>query len=116
MIGFASWHRGQETGDSATLEVVDLLALRGDAYGALWHVLGSFGSVVGQVRLCTSGHDVARLSLPSAHWKAVDREPYMLRVHDVPARSPAATGRWTATSRSPSPAITSGRPMGPGAW
>jgi len=84
VIGFASWHRGQETGDSATLEVVDLLALRGDAYGALWHVLGSCGSVVGQVRLCTSGHDVARLSLPSAHWKAVEREPYMLRVHDVP--------------------------------
>lgn len=84
VIGFASWHRGQETGDSATLEVVDLLALRGDAYGALWHVLGSFGSVVGQVRLCTSGHDVARLWLPSAHWKAVEREPYMLRVHDVP--------------------------------
>jgi predicted acetyltransferase len=84
VIGFASWHRGQETGDSATLEVVDLLAIRGDAYGALWHVLGSFGSVVGQVRLCTSGHDVARLSLPSAHWKAVEREPYMLRVHDVP--------------------------------
>ena len=84
VIGFASWDRGQETGDSATLEVVDLLALRGDAYGALWHVLGSFGSVVGQVRLCTSGHDVARLSLPSAHWKVVAREPYMLRVHDVP--------------------------------
>ena len=84
VIGFASWHRGQETGDSATLEVFDLLALRGDAYGALWHVLGSFGSVVGQVRLSTSGHDVARLSLPSAHWKAVEREPYMLRVHDVP--------------------------------
>ena len=84
VIGFASWHRGQETGDSATLEVVDLLALSGDAYRALWHVLGSFGSVVGQVRLCTSGHDVARLSLPSAHWKAVEREPYMLRVHDVP--------------------------------
>ena len=84
VIGFASWHRGQETGDSATLEVVDLLALRGDAYGALWHVLGSFGSVVGHVRLCTSGHDLARLSLPSAHWKAVEREPYMLRVHDVP--------------------------------
>ena len=84
VIGFASWDRGQETGDSATLEVVDLLALSGDAYGALWRVLGSFGSVVGQVRLCTSGHDVARLWLPSAHWKVVEREPYMLRVHDVP--------------------------------
>jgi predicted acetyltransferase len=84
VLGFASWRRGQGSGDSSTLEVFDLLALSGDAYGALWHVLGSFGSVVGQVRLCTSGHDVARLSLPSAHWKAVEREPYMLRVHDVP--------------------------------
>jgi predicted acetyltransferase len=84
VIGFASWRRGQGSGDSATLEVHDLLALSGDAYGALWHVLGSFGSVVGQVRLCTSGHDVARLWLPSAHWKVVEQEPYMLRVHDVP--------------------------------
>ena len=47
-------------------------------------MLGSFGSVVGQVRVCTSGHDVARLSLPSAHWTVKAREPYMLRVHDVP--------------------------------
>src|SRR3954447_5039837 len=54
VIGFASWRRGEGNGDSATLEVVDLLALSGDAYGALWRVLGSFGSVVGQVRLCTS--------------------------------------------------------------
>ena len=84
VTGFASWRRGQGSGDSSTLEVYDLLALSGDAYGALWHVLGSFGSVVGQVRLCTTGHDVARLSLPSAPWKAVEREPYMLRVHDVP--------------------------------
>ena len=84
VIGFASWRRGQGSGDHATLEVSDLLALSGDAYRALWHVLGSFGTVVGQVRLHTSGHDVARLSLPSAHWKAVEREPYMLRVHDVP--------------------------------
>src|SRR3954462_13746697 len=57
VIGFASWRRGQGSGDSATLEVFDLLALRGDAYGALWRMLGSFGSVVGPVRLCTSGHD-----------------------------------------------------------
>src|SRR5215212_4177603 len=84
VIGFASWRRGQGSGDSSTLEVYDLLALSGDAYRALWHVLGSFGTVVDQVRLHTSGHDVARLSLPSAHWKAVEREPYMLRVHDVP--------------------------------
>jgi predicted acetyltransferase len=84
VVGFASWRRGRGSGDSTTLEVIDLLALSGDAYRALWRVLGSFGSVVGQVRLCTSGHDVARLWLPSAHWKVVEREPYMLRVHDVP--------------------------------
>jgi len=94
VVGFASWWRGRGSGDSTTLEVSDLLALSGDAYRALWRVLGSFGSVVGHVRLCTSGHDVARLSLPSAHWKAVEREPYMLRVHDVPG---AFAGRnWPA--------------------
>jgi predicted acetyltransferase len=90
VVGFASWRRGRGSGDSSTLEVFDLLALSGDAYGALWRVLGTFGSVVGQVRLFTSGHDVARLWLPSVHWKVVEREPYMLRVHDVPA---AFTGR-----------------------
>jgi predicted acetyltransferase len=84
VAGFASWQRGQGSGDSSSLEVSDLLALSGDAYRALWSVLGSFGSVVGQVRVYTSGHDVARLSLPSAHWTVKAREPYMLRVHDVP--------------------------------
>jgi predicted acetyltransferase len=84
VIGFASWQRGSGSGESSTLEVSDLLALNADAYRALWRVLGSFGSVVGQVRVCTSGDDVARLSLPSAHWNVVARSPYMLRVHDVP--------------------------------
>ncbi len=116
VIGFASWHRGQETGDSATLEVFDLLALRGDAYGALWHVLGSFGSVVGQVRLCTSGHDVARLWLPSAHWKVVEREPYMLRVHDVPG---AFSGRDWPVDGDVAFSVAGdhiGTTKGPGAW
>jgi predicted acetyltransferase len=84
VVGFASWERGRGFGDSSTLEVSDLLALNAAAYRALWRVLGSFGSVVGQVRVCTSGDDVARLSLPSAHWNVVGRSPYMLRVHDVP--------------------------------
>ena len=47
-------------------------------------MLGSFGSVIGRVKVCTSGDDVARLSLPSPHWNVVARSPYMLRVHDVP--------------------------------
>jgi predicted acetyltransferase len=84
IVGFASWQRGQGWGESATLEVSDLLALSADGYRALWRVRGSFGSVVGRVRVCTSGDDVARLSLPSAHWNVVARSPYMLRVHDVP--------------------------------
>lgn len=84
VVGFASWQRGRGYGESSTLEVSDLLALSAAAYRALWRVLGSFGSVVGQVRVCTSGDDVARLSLPSAHWNVVARSPYMLRVHDVP--------------------------------
>ena len=84
VVGFASWERGRGYGDSSTLEVADLLALNADAYRALWRVLGSFGSVVGRVRLSTSGDDVARLSLPSPHWNVVARSPYMIRVHDVP--------------------------------
>jgi predicted acetyltransferase len=84
VIGFASWERGRGYGDSSTLEVADLLALSADGYRALWRVLGSFGSVVGRVKVYTSGDDVARLSLPSAHWNVVARSPYMLRVHDVP--------------------------------
>ena len=84
VVGFASWERGRGYGDSSTLKVSDLLALSSDAYRALWRLLGSFGSVVGQVRVCTSGDDVARLSLPSPHWNVVARSPYMLRVHDVP--------------------------------
>src|SRR3954453_20534455 len=82
VVGFASWRRGRGSGDSATLEVFDLLALRGDAYGALWRVLGSFGSVVGQVRLRTSGHDVARLSLPSAPWEGGGGGPDRLGLQD----------------------------------
>jgi predicted acetyltransferase len=84
VVGFASWDRGHGYGEAATLEVADLLALSAEAYRALWRVLGSFGSVVGKVRVFTSGDDVARLSLPSPHWNVVARSPYMLRVHDVP--------------------------------
>jgi hypothetical protein len=39
---------------------------------------------VGRVKVYTSGDDVARLALPSAHWDVVARSPYMIRVHDVP--------------------------------
>lgn len=84
LVGFCSWNRGSGYDESATVEVDDLLALTGAAYRALWRMLGTFSSVVGTITVSTSGADVARLSLPSAHWRVVDRHPYMLRVHDVP--------------------------------
>lgn len=83
VVGFASWRRGSGYDAAATLEVADLLALGGDAYRALWRVLGSFSAVTGQARLDTSGDDVARLVVPSGRWRLVESHPYMLRVHDV---------------------------------
>jgi predicted acetyltransferase len=84
VVGFASWERGNGYGESSRLEVADLLALSADGYRALWRVLGSFSTVVGKVRLYTSGADVARLSLPSPHWDVVGASPYLIRVHDLP--------------------------------
>lgn len=84
IVGYCSWDRGSGYDDAAAVEVSDLIALSGPAHRALWRMLGSFASVVGTVRVETSGHDVARLALPSGHWSVVDRHPYMLRVHDVP--------------------------------
>ncbi len=51
----------------------------------------TFASVVGRVRLSTSGDDPARLVLPSSTWRVVDRHPYMLRVSD-PAGALTAAG------------------------
>ena len=73
------------------LEVHDLVATTLDGYRALWRLVGSFSSVVGRVRLTTSGADVARLALPSSTWKIVERHPYMLRVDD-PAGALTAAG------------------------
>lgn len=84
-VGCARWERS-EGYDPATahLTVRDLLATTPDAYRALWRVLGSFATVAGTVRLWTSGADEARLVLPGAAWRPVDRRPYMLRVLDLP--------------------------------
>ncbi len=83
VVGYASWRRGPGYDASATIEVSDLLALTADGYRALWRVLGSFAAVTGQVRLSTSGDEVARLVLPAGTWQVVRSRPYMLRVHDV---------------------------------
>jgi predicted acetyltransferase len=87
VLGFTSWRRGEGYERSGTIEVDDLVALTPDAARALWRVLGSFGSVAGQVRLATSGGwsgaDVSRLVLPD-HAATTTSTPYMLRLLDVP--------------------------------
>lgn len=95
VVGYASWTRGPQEGDD--LHVQDLLALTPDAYRELWRVLGSFASVIGTIKLETSGADAARLVLPSATWRQVETEGYMLRVDDVAgafsARRSSGSGR-----------------------
>lgn len=88
VCGFASWDRGRGYGGEAVLEVSDLLALTADGYRSLLATVGSFASVVGTVKIDTSGDDVARLFLPSAHWKVVASDPSMLRLLNV-AGAPA---------------------------
>lgn len=83
VLGYAAWRRGRGYDDAAVLEVDDLVVRHADAARALWPFLGSFASVVGRVRLQTSGTDAARLVLPTAHWAVVGSHPYMLRVHDL---------------------------------
>ncbi len=84
VVGFASWDRGQGHGDSATLEVSDLLALTADGYRALLRGLGTFATITGHTKIDTSGDDVARLFLPSMTWETTASDPYMLSVLDVP--------------------------------
>ena len=82
--GFASWDRGTGYGAAAHLSVAEVLAVDADSYRALWHVIGSFAAVVGEVRLLTSGADVARYALHAKDWKVTVEDVYMLRVEDVP--------------------------------
>ncbi|MGA8846570.1 MAG: GNAT family N-acetyltransferase [Nocardioides sp.] len=83
VVGFATWDRGAGYDPTTSvMQVHDLLATTLDGYRALWRMLGSFSPVVGRVRLVSSGHDAARLTLPSATWRIVERHPYMLKVSD----------------------------------
>jgi predicted acetyltransferase len=83
VVGYALWDRSAGYDPTTSvMEVHDLLATSLDGYRALWRVLGSFSSVVGRVRLSSSGADAARLVLPSSTWRVVERHPYMLRVSD----------------------------------
>lgn len=90
VVGYAAWTRGPGYGPGSRVDVDDLVTLTPDAARALWRVLGSFASVAPTVRLRTSGDHPARLVLPTSTWTAVERRPYMARVH------PSALGRLTA--------------------
>lgn len=84
VVGYATWDRGAGYDPTTSaMEVHDLIATSLDGYRALWRMLGSFSPVVGRVRLASSGHDSARLVLPSSTWHVVERHPYMLRVSDA---------------------------------
>ncbi len=83
VVGFVSWNRGQGYGESAAIEVADLLAGTADGYAALLRLVGSFASVAPATRIDTSGDDLARLHLPSLSWRITSSSPYMLKVLDV---------------------------------
>ncbi|GAA5109667.1 hypothetical protein GCM10023339_10010 [Alloalcanivorax gelatiniphagus] len=83
LLGFASWDRGPGSGAGSYVSVTDLVATGAEAHQALWSVLGSFSAVVEEVRLLTSGPDVARYSLPASTWRVSVEDTYMLRVEDV---------------------------------
>lgn len=85
LVGYASWVRGAGDGTGPELHVLDLLAVRADAYAALLRTLGSFGSVAATVRLRAAGDDLVRLLLPTTDWAPVSEELYMLKVLDVEA-------------------------------
>ena len=106
--GFVSWDRNQGIGADAHLSVTDLIAVDEDAHRALWAVLGSFSEVVDEVRLYTSGPDVARYALAGKAWKVSTEDVYMLRVEDVEAALSGITVPFDVTA----PFIVAGDPLG----
>lgn len=104
-VGYALWQRssGYDVA-SSSVSVRDLVAVVPDAVTALWQVPASFTSVVGTVRLRTSGPvtaDPVRRALPGSPGTVVDSRPYMLRVSDVAAALTVAarvTG-WSGEAR-----------------
>lgn len=83
VVGYASWQRGSSWGADAVLGVSDLLATSADGYRALLADLGSFGGILGQLAISTSGLDLVRHLLPTSDWQAGQCDPYMLKIIDV---------------------------------
>ena len=84
VCGYASWNRGQDWGEKATIAVSDLLATTPDGHRALLAAIGSFASIAGTCRIDTSGFDLTRLFLPTLAWREAGRTPYMIKILDVP--------------------------------
>jgi len=91
VVGYAIWDRGEGYDPTTSvIEIHDLVATSLDGYRALWRMFASYSSVVGRLRVSTSGEDAARLVLPTSTWSVVSRHPYMLRVSDPMAALTAA--------------------------
>ena len=99
IVGYASWDRGQHYDERGTLAVSDLLALSADGYRALLRALGSFSSVTPTTKIDTSGDDLARLFLPGRQWEAVDSDPYMIAIIDVPGALQRRGYPWFLSAR-----------------
>lgn len=85
ITGFATWDRGEGYDPrTAVLRVDDLVARTPGAARALWSSLGSHASVVGRLRVVTSGLDAAWLVLPDLTTTLARSRPYMLSLLDVP--------------------------------
>jgi predicted acetyltransferase len=84
VCGYASWSRGQNWGEKATIAVSDLIATTGDGHRALLAAMGSFASIAGTCRIDSSGFDLVRLFLPALAWRVTGRTPYMIKILDVP--------------------------------
>jgi predicted acetyltransferase len=83
VVGYMSWDRGQGFGQSAGVKVSDLLADTADGYRALLADLGSYGGLLGELSITTSGLDLVRHLLPASDWRTDENSPYMLKILDV---------------------------------
>ena len=85
VVGYVCWNRGTGYGTPAVLDVVELLAITGDAYRGLLSAVAAFDAVTPVVHLRTSGDDPVHWLIGGAGWAVRDVQPYMLRVLDAPA-------------------------------
>ena len=101
VVGYTSWDRGPGYDGSAVIRVHDLLATDDRAHARLWSFFASFSSVVGSLRVRTSGIDAARRHLPGSMGSVTESRPYMLRIDDVAAAvtalAPTGTARFAVS-------------------